>query len=374
MYRKLTRAAPLLALLLLMQCVDPYQRTFVYDDNLLTVDGFITDDRPVRITLQNTRSTQSTSFLQAISGAKVEVHSKQGLVLQLTETTPGVYDSDPGFRGKAGETYSLHLELPNGHKYESTQETLVPLRAPASYATVFNPRISVTIQNVSQRTTSSLDVLADFDDPIDQKNYYLWQTRLFEQQSICLTCTNVEYNERTQACNPPPANPPQPSVFYDYQCDGDCWEILGDERISIFSDALINGKGVKGLLLRQVPFYNGRGALLELTQYNLSEGAYRYFERLKQQVETSGTFVDTPAAPPVGNVRNVNDPGELVSGFFGAAGTNVQRLWLDRRSYPSPFIVPLLGRDILPAPRFEFIKVPCKESSTRTPIKPIGWQ
>lgn len=107
-------------------------------------------------------------------------------------------------------------------------------------------------------------------------------------------------------------------------------EILGDERINIFSDALINGKDVIGLLLRQVPLYKGLGALLELTQYNLSEGAYRYFERLKQQIETSGTFVDTPPAPPVGNVGNVNDPGELVTGFFGSGGANVQRIWLNR--------------------------------------------
>jgi len=304
MYQSFTKAAVPLALLLLMQCVDPYRKTFVYDDNLLTVEGFITEDRPVRITLRNTRSIQSTSFLQAIRGAKIEVRSKQGPVLSLRETSAGVYESDPDFRGKAGETYSLHFELLNGRKYESTEETLVPLRTIASYSTVFNPRISVTFENFNQKTMSSLDIFADFNDPIDQQNYYLWETRLFEQQPICLTCVNVEYNERIQDCNPP-AGGGSPTIINDYQCNGDCWEILGDQRINIFSDALINGKDVKGLLVRQAPFYNGRGALLELTQYNLSKGAYRYFERLKQQVETSGTFVDTPPAPPVGNVRNV---------------------------------------------------------------------
>lgn len=374
MHQKLTKAAVLLALLLLMQCVDPYLRNFVYDDNLLTVEGFITDGSPVRVTLQNTRSTQSTSFIQPIRGAKTEIRSKQGLVLPLQETSPGVYESAPEFRGSAGETYSLHFELADGRTYESTQETLAPLRSVASYTTAFNPRISVTYENFNQRSLSSIDVSADFNDPVDQKNYYFWQTRLFEQQPICLTCTNVEYNDRIQDCNPPPGTAPQPSIFNDYQCNGDCWEILSDQRINIFSDALVNGKDVKGLLLRQVPFYSAGGALLEITQYNLSEGAYRYFERLKQQVETSGTFVDTPPAPPVGNVRNINDPGELVTGSFGAGGRNVTRIWLDRRNFPSPLIVPLLGRDVLPAPRFEFVKVPCKESSTRTPNKPIGWQ
>jgi hypothetical protein len=364
----------MLALLLLMQCVDPYQRTFEYDDNLLTVEGFITDDRPVRVTLQNTRSTQSTSFLQAIRGAKIEVRSKKGLVLPLQETSPGVYESAPEFRGSAGETYSLHFELADGRKYESTQETLAPLRSVASYTTAFNPRISVTFENFNQRSLSSIDVFADFNDPVDQKNYYFWQTRLFEQQPICLTCVDVEYNERIQDCNPRNGAGSSPPIFNDYQCNGDCWEILSDQRINIFSDALVNGKEVKGLLLRQVPFYSSGGALLEITQYNLSEGAYRYFERLKQQVETSGTFVDTPPAPPVGNVRNISDPGELVTGSFGAGGINVERIWLDRRNFPSPLIVPLLGRDVLPAPRFEFVKVPCKESSTRTPHKPIGWQ
>ncbi|TDB60413.1 DUF4249 domain-containing protein [Arundinibacter roseus] len=374
MYQKLTRAAALVAMLLLVQCVDPYSRSFEYEDTLLTVEGFVTDDGPIRIILQNTRSTKSTSFLQAVGGAKIEVRAKQGLVIPLRETAAGVYESAPDFRGKAGETYSLHFELLNGRVYESTAETLVPLRSRSSYSTRFNPRISVSFQNFSQQTMSSLDIYAKFNDPADEENYYLWQTRLFEQQPICLTCTNVEYNPRIQDCNPPPPNPPQPSVFYDYQCDGDCWEILSDERINIFSDVLINGKDVQDLLIRQAPFYNGRGALLELTQYNLSVGAYRYFERLRQQVETSGTFVDTPPAPPIGNIRNINDPGELVTGFFGAGGIDVQRIWLDRRSYPSPFIVPLLGRGVLEAPRFDFVKVPCRASSTRTPNKPIGWQ
>ncbi len=374
MLRKFTKAITLLALLCLMHCVDPYRRTFEYDDNLLTVEGFITDDRPVRVTLQNTRSTQSTSFLQAIRGAKMEVRSKRGPVLSLRETSPGVYESSPDFRGVANETYSLHFELLNGSKYESTGETLIPLKSPATYTTTFNPLILVTFQNFNQRRLSSIDVSANFNDPGDEKNNYLWQTRLFEQQPICLTCTDVEYNERIQDCNTRNGAGSQPPVLNDYQCDGDCWEILGDERINIFSDALINGKEVSGLLVRPVPFYNTRGALLEITQYNLSVGAYRYFERLKQQVETSGTFVDTPPAPPIGNIRNVDDPGQVVTGFFGAGGTNIQRIWLDRRNYPTPLVVPLLGRDVLPAPRFEFVRVPCKESGTRTPTKPIGWQ
>lgn len=358
----------------LMQCVDPYTRSFNYDDNILIVEGLITDTQPVEVTIRNNRSTQSTSFLQNIGGAKVEVRSASGEVILLTEASPGRYVSASTIRGKVGERYTLYFQLLDGRKYESTAELLAPLRSRVTYNTRFNPRTPVVFENFNEQAVAALEVSADFTDPAEDQNYYLWQTRLFEFQPICLTCVNVEINTRTGDCNPRPAVSPVPSIIYDYQCDRDCWDILGDNRINVFSDALINGNEVKDLLIRSVPFYNDRGALLELTQFNLSAGAFRYFELLKRQVETSGTFVDTPPAPPIGNIRNVNDPQELVTGYFGAGGQNTQRIWLDRRGYPSPLIVSLLGRDVLPAPRFEFIKAPCRPSSTRTPIKPTGWQ
>jgi hypothetical protein len=219
---------------------------------------------------------------------------------------------------------------------------------------------------------SAIEVKVDFDDPANEVNYYYWQTRLFEFQPICLTCVNSQINSFTGECFS--SMPSSPSSIYDYQCDRDCWDILGDNRITAFSDVFINGNQVRGLLVRQVPFYNDGGALLELSQFNLSAGAFRYFELLKRQVEVSGTFVDSPPVPPVGNIRNVDNPRELVTGYFGAGGKNTQRLWINRRGFPSPLVVSLLGRDVRPAPRFEFVKAPCRASSTRTPIKPTGWQ
>lgn len=369
---------PLVTLLalaaVLVQCVDPYRRSFTYDDDILLVEGFITDTGPIEVTIQNNRSVQSTSFLQNIGGAKVEVRSGSGEVIRLTESGAGRYVSSPSVRGRAGERYTLYFELLDGRKYESTAELLTPLRSRVSYTTEFVSSTQVVFENFNQQTMSATEVKADFDDPADETNYYFWQTRLFEFQPICLTCTNVEINTRTGDCNPPPAAPPVPSITYDYQCDRDCWDILGDTRVTVFSDALINGNNVKGFLVRQVPFYNDSGGLLEISQYNLSVGAFRYFELLKRQVETSGTFVDTPPAPPIGNIRNVDNPQELVTGYFGAGGKNTQRIWINRRGFPSPLIVSLLGREVLPAPRFEFVKAPCRASSTRTPIKPTGWR
>ncbi|TDB60415.1 DUF4249 domain-containing protein [Arundinibacter roseus] len=371
MYQKLTRAAALVAILLLVQCVDPYSRSFEYEDTLLTVEGFVTDDGPIRITLQNTRSTKSTSFLQAVGGAKIEVRAKQGPVIPLRETAAGVYESAPDFRGKAGETYSLYFVLPDGRKYESSAELLLPLRGRASYTTEFVPRTQVAFENFGQKTMSAIEVKADFDDPADERNYYYWESRLFEFQTICLTCINSSLNPRAGQCGTP--TPSAPSIIRDYQCDGDCWEILGDPRITAFSDVFINGNQVRGLLVRQVPFYDERGGLLELSQYNLSIGAFRYFDLLRRQLETSGTFVDSPPAPPIGNIRNVDNPKELVSGYFGAGGKNIQRIWINRRGFPSPIIIPLLGREPAISAAFGF-SPPCRLSTTRTPNKPIGWQ
>ena len=354
-----------------MQCVDPYRRLFTYDDSILIVEGFITDTDPIEVKIQKNRSVESTGFLQNVIVAKIEVRASSGKVIRLTESAPGRFLSAPDIRGKAGERYTLYFELPDGRKYESSAELLTPLRDRASYTTEFVPRTQVPFENFGQRTMSAIEVKADFDDPADERNYYYWESRLFESQTICLTCINSFLSPRTGQCGPP--TPTAPSVIRDYRCDSDCWEILGDPRITTFSDVFINGNQVRGLLVRQVPFYDERGGLLELSQYNLSIGAFRYFDLLRRQVETSGTFVDSPPAPPIGNIRNLDNSKELVSGYFGAGGKNTQRIWINRRGFPTPIIIPLLGREPAISPAFG-VPVPCLLSATRTPFKPEGWQ
>jgi hypothetical protein len=366
---------PIIALLsfmlAFMQCVDPYRRSFTYDDSILIVEGFITDTDPIEVKIQNNRSVESTGFLQNITVAKIEVRAASGGVIPLTESEPGQFLSAPDVRGKAGERYSLYFELPDGRKYESSAELLTPLRGRASYTTEFVPRTQVAFENFGQRTMSAIEVKADFDDPADERNYYYWESRLFESQIICLTCINSFLSPLTSQCGLP--TPTAPSVIRDYRCDSDCWEILSDPRITTFSDLFINGNQVRGLLVRRVPFYDERGGLLELSQYNLSIGAFRYFDLLRRQVETSGTFVDSPPAPPIGNIRNVDNSKELVSGYFGAGGKSTQRIWINRRGFPTPIIIPLLGREPDIRPAFG-VPVPCLLSATRTPFKPTGWQ
>ncbi|TAG72057.1 MAG: DUF4249 family protein [Runella slithyformis] len=214
----------------------------------------------------------------------------------------------------------------------------------------------------------------------DQKNAYLWKWELFEAQEICITCEKGILNSRTLQC----VNASTPFA-YDYQCQGNCWELFYSTDINIMSDVFSNGRTITGRRVAQVPYYSDLGALVEVQQYAVSNEAYQYYLLLRDQTQTTGTLADTPPAPIVGNVRNINDRSEIVVGYFGAAGVKKMRYWVNRNGFSQQGGVktPLLGRatNLEPTtppapPTFETRPplYPCIASRNRTPIRPQGWR
>ena len=58
---------------------------------------------------------------------------------------------------------------------------------------------------------------------------------------------------------------------------------------------------------------------LTLKQYSISPQAFRYYQDLKENNESAGGFSDRQKGSIVGNIVNVNDPEEIVLGYFEVA-------------------------------------------------------
>ena len=188
------------------------------------------------------------------------------------------------------------------------------------------------------------DVYVDFEDPVGTRNFYLWRTRLYEQQEWCASCQQGRYY--LEDIGPVGSGPikvigcvPDPKLgkynFYDYICRGACWDIFYSTRINIFADVYSNGRPQVGRLVAQAPLYQKDPALLNIEQLSLTVGAYRYYKLFEEQTQNTGTLVDTPPAPTVGNVRNLSDPNDNVVGYFSASSVAVNNYWLERRNVPS---------------------------------------
>jgi hypothetical protein len=368
----------LLTLLIFLQliglsaCVETYDVSYSLNANLLTVEGFVSDQAGAAISISISRNAENNYYSLPLKGCTAELRTGDGSVIPLSEVSEGMYAPAGNFQGKAGQTYQLYFRTPDGKTYESSKEQLGTVPEIKKVYQEFNH--DGLLDKTGKRVIgSTVDVYLDFDDPGDTKNYYLWRWKHYEEQIVCITCDGGTLNFTGGTCVK--SNSRNPPTF-DYQCDRPCWDVFYNNDVNILADDFINGRNVVGRPIAKIPFHTYKGALLEIEQVGVTKEAYLYYKLLKDQSQNTGTLTDTPPSPIIGNVRNINDSNEKVIGYFGAAGTRVFRYWVNRSNYKDPILYPMLGREanFEPMTPFRPPVYPCVLSKFRTPIKPQGWQ
>ncbi|MCU0338513.1 MAG: DUF4249 domain-containing protein [Spirosomaceae bacterium] len=365
-------------------CVEVYDTSFRFSSDVITVDGFVTNDAPVSVFLRRAKSAGRNYYADPLRNCQAEVRVSNGTTIKLTEFSSGYYVSAADFRGVAGQTYQLRFTTPEGQTYESQPELLNAAPPILKAYHEFN-RNGFLDRTGTRPLYSSLDIYVDFADPPTQKNFYLWKWTDFEEQYVCASCEGGLLDAKTEQCIPQRNS----RTIYDYRCNGNCWDIISSTDVNIFSDVFTNGRTVVARSVGKIPFYDlgtpfsNRASLVDVQQYAITGEAYEYYKLLRDQTQTTGSLTDTPPAPIIGNVRNVTDPNEKIVGYFAAAGLSSTRLFVDKRPYrPNALPALLLGRtvnlepDSPPAPPLFEIRPPlatCVPSAIRTNRKPTGW-
>ncbi len=378
----------------LATCVSTYEPSLTLNTNLLVVEGILTDQPgPQAVTLSRSRSTPDSNTTSPVTRAQVQVVVNGTIPFSLSEVSAGRYELPAQFRGKVGDSYQLLFQTSDGTRYESTLETMVAVPPIQRVYDQFNANGPGKFAD--GLPTPSSDVYVDFDDPGNQRNFYLWRTRLYEQQEWCATCQQGRYI--LLDIGPVGSGPIQyvgcvtdsslsPVNLYDYVCRGFCWDIFYSTTVNVFADAYANGLPQRGRLVAQVPVYQRDPALIDIEQLSLTAGAYRYYKLFQDQTQNTGTLVDTPPAPTVGNVRNVTDANENVVGYFSASSVAINHYWLDRKNVPVGNYRGLFYAQYRRTPNVEPPRgdppeygkgVPsaiCIPSPTRTDVQPTGWR
>ena len=326
-------------------CVDSFDPKLALNANLIVVNAVITDlDGPQQITLNRSRSrTDSASTITPIIRATVTV-LVNGTPVALTEapTEPGTYQLPTGFRAKTGNTYQLQFRTPEGVRYESSPELMTPAPPILKAYDTFNPTgLKLTADALATPTN---DIYIDFNDPADQRNFYLWRWRLYELQNWCATCMQGRYIIKD--IGPVGSGPidvigcvadkllPRQNKF-DYACLGTCWDIFYSSNINVMADIYTNGTAQVRHKIASIPIYQREPASIAIEQLALSANAYRYYQLVANQSQNTGTLADSPPAPLSGNVRNPADPTENVIGYFSAASVSTSYYKINRNNVPA---------------------------------------
>jgi len=427
----------LVPLLLVTACVDPEDLVLRGTVDLLVVDGTINNlAEPQLIRLNRSKADPLTGRFGTtpITKATVEVVVDSADVISAHETIDGSYQLPSDFRGQVGHSYQLRFTLTDGTHYVSSVEIMQPVPPITNATARFNSRS--LMPPLAGFYTAGHDIFIDFNDPIETRNYYRWDWKLYEKQEWCRSCYQGIYSIYTVTATLingayPPGNyyiytsdnttllencyyeltPPYPSVRaplpeyrYDYSCRTDCWEIIYSSAMNVFDDQYSNGGSVQGRKVAAIPFYDPNPGLVEIRQSSLTATAYRYFKLFQDQTQNTGGLADTPPSALIGNINNSANAKEKVVGYFTASAVATLRYWLDRKdtfgrslggSDPAGYSG-LPGAELFyalnlrqPKPEPSFPQAPelqlfngpprpptavCAPSDSKTPYKPVGWR
>lgn len=299
-------------------CVDPYEVEIENGAQLLTVDGMITTDpgrHSIKLTRSDTYGSVFEGLIRPVSLATVLVRNQDGVVTYLTEDSEvkGNYLTLEGFAAKAGDTYTLQIQLQDGKTYTSLPET-VSSPVPMGNIDYFSVEFPVEGELEPE---SGVRFVVDVEDPGNENNFYYWRTEnaMFEVNAR----PDLYMDRETRA----PA--PKDCCFTCYLA-----ESVGNRSMFIATDDDFNGLSTKVTAmfipddgLRFITTFR-----MDLRQLTISAGAYRFLRLVKQQTELSGSVFDPPPANIRGNMISLDDPDEVVLGYFMVAGETNERMYI----------------------------------------------
>lgn len=329
-------------------CVTPLdQEPGDFTDHLV-VEGFITNDYGL-YTMNITRVTRFAGVsdggsIGTVEDAIVTITDQNGNVTPLDRahvlrkelyneppscapiakyiTTLTGYTTRGDFRGEVGNTYTLEIQI-DGKIYQSEPQTMLPT-PPISDIQFQFKELPSTDPIVNP---SGVEILASWHDPPNQENYYSWKIN-----GIYLIYTPPLGG--TACC------------LYDPNDGGAtmCWIIENDISGSelAYSDEQVDGQQVSlkvgfieddGLRFAS-PLGGIENYFVEVEQYRISKEAYEFFNQIENLQEIDGEIFDPLPQSIRGNIFNIQDPNEIVIGFFGAFSVETLSAYVNDTIFP----------------------------------------
>lgn len=285
----------------LKSCVVPYIPDQPENDQLLVVEGLISDQNEVNtIKISKSRPLwigQSPVFL---SGCEVWITDDHGNLDNLKETTIGTYITDSStFKGIVGRKYALHIRTnsANGNlNYETFPMELKPV--PEIDSIYYEKKVFTTYY----LPVEGCHIYLDTHDPLNNSHFYRWTYS--ETWEIHLPF-NVVNNV--------------------------CWRTENSNYILLKNSSLLAENRVVRYPLKTIESPIDRLTVkysILVKQYSLNEDEFIYWEALKTSLDQQGGLYDI--IPPIipNNIYCVENPDEKTLGYFSVSAVSSRRIFI----------------------------------------------
>ncbi len=315
--------------LLVTGCVQPLDLPETGVKRSLVVDGLLTQEDVV-VRLYETPASVLQP-LMPLTNAAVTVFSTAGEVVQLELQPDGSYRAEPNsWIGEFGETYWLRVDIAEGRVYESEKQILtnagwldrgsVEFKPFYSLNTPNQPPHVIEVQVTSRKTTSQqllrwrwsgtyqvLTYPEKIPVVVNMSGMIVLQPPPCATSSVCTCCT--------------------------------CWVTETNPTVLLSASTTSAAEAeVKTVAYLPVDAHRfSERYRMEIEQLSLDANSYRFWQQVDAQTQATTNLFQPAVLRLQGNIRNMNNPDEVVLGVFSVAGVTRTVLDIDRDQVPRPF-------------------------------------
>ena len=300
----------ILGVLFLSGCVDQIDFERGDTEVLLVVEGRKTMGKsPTAIRLRWS-APYGIDDNEPVSFAQISMFNEQGDAEYFEEDPlkPGTYiSSGEMITGIPGQAYFIEIKLESGQTYRSVPDTMpyfLPLHQVyfdlTEYEFFNEYGFPVKKDRIRVFVNSSFPT-------IKNGPYFRWEVK-----------DVWSFNEVLKPWDP---------LFYPKTCYIE--EVTSPQYIPLFNGDIQETNQIEG---QMVGFRDINYSFLEKHYFNvyqiaLSAEGYAYWERLNRVTNKVGNIFDAPPATVRGNMYNVDNPNEIVLGFFETAAIDTARFF-----------------------------------------------
>ena len=298
----------LLAICSLVVCKKPYEPPVIKGTtNFLVVDGSIGcgNNAVTTITLSRSKALGDSILFSPELHAVVTVEQEGGNSFNVAEQARGIYRSQ-------------HLNLDADKKYRLKITTAGNREYVSGYTA---GKISPPIDSLSWKQEGDVTISVHTHDPLNNTRYYRWDyIETWNYASIYSGAYGVNNG----------------LIFVKdstTQTDS-CWRTGNSTNIILGSSIALSEDVISDLPVALIPQHDERiskGYSILVTQYAISEDAFRYLQLIQKNTQQLGTLFDAQPSQLKGNIQSAADPDEPVIGFITASTATEKRIFIRNR-------------------------------------------
>ncbi len=296
------------------QCVEPFEIGSSTFEDLLVIEGRITNENTFhKIKLSRTFPVDTSFVANPEKNARVSIIENSNIVHSFSESDDGLYISDNSFEAKPNSVYTLNIETQDGQTYASEEETLTE-----------RSEIDDVSYSVSKDDTSEQDIVViSVNGSSANGKYFFYE---YEETFKIVSEFWSMYTLDTSVY------PPLAVVKDNPEDSRICYSTTTSNSIIQFNTTLLSDNQVSKFPIRTISTANfmlkNRYSIL-VKQYIQSLNAYNYYETLNKFSSSENVFTQSQVNFIRGNITANDNSDQKVIGYFEVNSVAKKRIFLN---------------------------------------------